>query len=103
MALVRTVDFPGGSVSANGTWLSAPLVGGVAGLLLAMDSTLPADSVKDYILRGAREPKGWSAPGVPIPATPVAGAPETVYQLDAYGALTLLARELGQRVEPSLT
>ncbi|HLB37462.1 MAG TPA: S8 family serine peptidase, partial [Gemmatimonadales bacterium] len=87
-------DFPEGAlVSGGGTSLSAPLVGGVAGLLLAMDSTLTAAQVKDYILRGGREAKGWSAPGVPILATPVAGAPEAVYQLDAYGALTLLARE----------
>jgi len=78
---------------ATGTSLAAPMVAGVAAQLLAMDSTLTAAEVKDYILRGAREPKGWSAPGVPIAATPVAGAPETIYQLDAYGALSLLARE----------
>jgi len=83
----------GTAVADSGNSFAAPYVAGTAALLLAMDPTLPADSVKDHILRGAREPKGWSAPGVPIPATPVAGAPETVYQLDAYGALTLLARE----------
>jgi subtilisin family serine protease len=87
-------DFPENTVeTSSGTSLSAPFVGGVAGLLLAMDSTLTAAEIKDYILRGAQEPKGWSAPGVPLPATPVAGAPEAVYQLDAYGSLSLLSQE----------
>jgi hypothetical protein len=58
-----------------------------------MDSTLTAAEVKDYILRGAREPKGWDAQGNQILATPVDGTTEEIYQLDAYGALSLLSRE----------
>lgn len=77
----------------TGTSLSAPLVAGVAGLLLAMDSTLTPAQLKDHIVRGARQPRLNRQTGVFGPPQPVSGAPETVYQLDAYGALTLLASE----------
>jgi hypothetical protein len=77
----------------QGTSFSAPYVAGVAGLLFAMDSTLTAADLKDYIVRGARQPRLNAQTGVFGPAEPVAGAPETVYQLDAYGALTLLSSE----------
>ena len=79
--------------TATGTSLSAPLVAGVAAMLWTMDPTLPADSVKHYIVRGAQEPRLSATSGGLVPATPVIGAPGVIYQLDAYGALTLLSRE----------
>jgi subtilisin family serine protease len=77
----------------TGTSLSAPLVAGVAAQLLAMDSTLTPAQVKDYILRGAQQKRVSSLTGDSVAPQPVSGAPETIYQLDAYGALTLLSRE----------
>jgi len=77
----------------EGTSFSAPFVAGVAGLLLAMDPTLTAAQVKSYIVRGDTQPRLNRQTGVFGPPQTVAGAPETVYQLDAYGALTLLASE----------
>jgi hypothetical protein len=77
----------------TGTSLSAPLVAGVAAQLLAMDSTLTPAEVKSYILRGASEQRPSSTTGGMVQPLPVQGAPETIYQLDAYGALSLLSRE----------
>jgi len=79
--------------AASGTSLSAPLVAGVAAELLTMDPSLTAAEVKGYILRGARQPRFNGQTGQVAPPPAVAGAPETVYQLDAYGSLTLLASE----------
>jgi hypothetical protein len=76
---------------ATGTSLAAPQVAGAAALLLTMDSSLTGAQLKDYITRGARF--RINASGRLDTATAVSGAPETVYQLDAYGALTLLSRE----------
>jgi len=76
--------------TTSGTSLAAPLVAGVAAQLWAMDSTLTPAQVKRYILRGAQDALSRSSGQAP---QPVSGAPETVYQLDAYGALALLSRE----------
>ena len=95
-AQVATLDHPAlgeDAILQSGTSFSAALVSGVAAQLLAMDPSLPADSVKDYILRGAREPRLSSTTGQMVRPPAVSGAPETVYQLDAYGALTLLSSE----------
>src|SRR5204863_4971247 len=78
---------------ATGTSLSAPLVAGVAAQLLTVDPSLTASQVKDYILRGARQPRPDVQTGQVAPPQAVTGAPETIYQLDAYGSLTLLAAE----------
>lgn len=80
---------------ATGTSLSAPLAAGAAGLLLAHDPTLTAAQVKDFILRGARQPRPDPQSWQIAPPPPVTGAPETVYQLDAYGALNLVAQRPG--------
>lgn len=79
--------------AATGTSLAAPQVAGTVSLLWSMDPSLPGDSLKDYVLRGAREPRLDPRTGDLVSAVAVTGAPETIYQLDAYGALTLLSRE----------
>jgi hypothetical protein len=77
---------------ATGTSVAAPMVSGTAGLLLAFDPALSPDSVKDYIVRGAMTRLNLATDSVEASA-PVAGAAETIYQLDAYGSLALLSRE----------
>ena len=77
----------------SGTSLSAPLVAGVAGLLLGMDPQLSPAQVKDYIVRGASQPRPDSVTGLVAAAQAVSGAPSSIYQIDAYSSLTLLARE----------
>jgi hypothetical protein len=79
-------------VQYSGTSFGAALVTGVAGLLWSMDSTLTPDQVRDYILLGAQEPRLSTQTGVYTARPSVPGAPETVYELDAYGALSLLSR-----------
>lgn len=73
------------------------MVAGVAAQLLAMDPSLTAAQVKDYILRGAQEPVRNPVTGALIDSTqrqiPVPHTNGHLYQLDAYGSLTLLARE----------
>lgn len=80
---------------SNGTSLSAPLVAGVAGLLLGMNPQLTPAQVKDYIVRGAQQPRANEQTGVVGLPQSVSGAPG-VYQLDAYGSLTLMAGERQQ-------
>ncbi len=77
----------------TGTSLSAPLVAGVAAQLWAMDPDLSPQDVKRYIVRGAQVPRLNPTTGQIVPVASVSGAPETIYQLDAYGALTLLSKE----------
>ena len=77
----------------QGTSFSTPYVAGLAGLLWAADPTLVASQVKDYILRGELEPRLDRQTGQIAAPPPVTGAPETVYQLDAYGSLQRLAAE----------
>jgi hypothetical protein len=95
-AQVATLDNPAlgeDAILQSGTSFSAALVSGVAAQLLAMDATLTPAEVKDYILRGDSAPRLSTTTGAMVPAVAVRGAPETIYQLDAYGALTLLSRE----------
>ncbi len=95
LTLADPADFPAGTIVGEGNSFAAPFVAGVAGLLLAADPTLSGAQVTEYILRGAQLPRGNPVTGQEDPAQPVSGAPETVYQLDAYGALQLAARRQG--------
>jgi len=72
------------------TSFAAPLVTGVAAQLWTMDPTLTAKEVVGYITRGAQVPRlDPNGTLVPPPNIGIAG----VYQLDAYGALSLLSKE----------
>ncbi|HEU4648252.1 MAG TPA: S8 family serine peptidase [Gemmatimonadales bacterium] len=79
----------------GGTSFATPMVAGVAAQLLTMDSTLTAAQVKDYLIRGAREPRFDPTTGGLLATQPVVNVPsgQQVYQLNAYGSLSLLARE----------
>jgi len=76
-----------------GNSLAAPFVGGVAAQLLAMDPSLSASELKDYIIRGAsmarENPETGGSMAAPDPRAPDAN----VRQLDAYGSLKLLSYE----------
>ncbi|MGH9258723.1 MAG: S8 family peptidase, partial [Acidimicrobiales bacterium] len=81
----------GGILEWQGTSFSAPFVAGVAAQLIAMDPTLTGDEVTDYLRRGARDSLSRGNLRRPQPLAVV--APDTIYQLDAYGSLALLSRE----------
>lgn len=85
-------SYSSGAMSLSGTSFAAPLVAGAAGLLVAMLPSLNLDSIKDYIVRGSRAARPNVATGAPE-RSPVANAPETVHELDVYGALKLLSSE----------
>jgi len=90
------VQAPSGSmVLASGTSLSAPLVAGVAGQLLAMDPTLTPYDVRRYLIDGASMYREDPSTGDSLPVPPIGGVPggEDIHQLDAYGSLKLLSYE----------
>lgn len=84
---VYTFD-PSGSISArSGTSFSAPLVSGIAGLLLSFDSTLTNASLRKLIIDGAARGN-----------RPVTGQGTTYNIADAYESLKLAARRPGTRL-----
>jgi len=83
-------DFAGGVSLRSGTSYAAPFVAGVAAQLWALDPGLTATQVSDYILRGSHQKRFSRAAADSILPTAVR---DSTYQLDAYGALSLLARE----------
>ncbi len=98
LVLVNPSDFPGQDARpASGNSYAAPMVAGVAAQLWSMDPTLTAAQVKDYIVRGAALPKSDPFTGQHLTSVAlqiqVPGAASPAYQLDAYGALSLLSRE----------
>lgn len=86
------IGFPAGTRVFHGTSFAAPFIAGTAAALLAMEPALTGAEVKDYLLRGALMPRVDTASGVATIPSPLTGA-SGVYQLDAYGALSLLSRE----------
>jgi len=102
VAPARAVRVLGGSpfaadvVDTSGTSFAAPMVAGVAAQLLAMQPNLTPAQVKQYILEGAQEPRLDPRTGLIIGPEQLrltrSGATQSVFQLDAYGALTLLSR-----------
>lgn len=81
----------GSAIGYHGTSFAAPFVSGVAALLWKMNPGLPADSIKDFVLRGAQALRIDSTTG--LSSTPSNIGVPGVYQLDAYGSLSLLSRE----------
>ncbi len=91
--LARINDFPGGTSVRTGTSYSAPFVAGAIAQLLTFDPTLTAVQVKDLLLRGAQVPRFDPQTGTMVTPQQLGAGPPGVYQLDAYGALSLLSRE----------
>jgi hypothetical protein len=90
----------GGSVYStatlgNGTSFSAPLVAGVAAQLWSMSPFLLASQVKRLLIDGAKQPRLDPASGQLVAgsdrALSMPGTAEQVYELDAYGSLSLLS------------
>ncbi|HEX6516115.1 MAG TPA: S8 family serine peptidase [Nocardioidaceae bacterium] len=71
-------------IADTGTSFAAPYVTGTAGLLLAFDPSIPADSLRSYIMQGAVN----GTRQVPEPGG-------TKYLLDAYASLRLAAKRPG--------
>ena len=89
---ITALDGTAGSVGVfSGTSFAAPMVTGLASLLWSMIPTLTAAEVKDYIVRGAIEPRVDSVTGAAITPTDIGVA--GVYQIDAYSSLKLASKE----------
>ena len=88
---------PGGISTSPlyGTSFSAPLVAGIAGQLLTMDSTLTAAEVKQLLLDGARD-SVENANGDNILPSPVGNTTDVVHEADAFGSLRLLSQRVGR-------
>jgi Subtilase family len=74
----------------DGTSFSAPIVAGIAGQLLTVDSTLTAAEVKQLLLNGALDPVE-NANGDNVAPSPVGNTSDVVYEADAFGSLRSLS------------
>lgn len=91
------VLLPNGTVgSGRGTSFAAPTVAGIAGQLLAMDSSLSAADLKNLLMRGARDSVENSNGDNTFP-NPVGNTTDVVYEADAFGSLRLLSSRGGGR------
>jgi hypothetical protein len=91
---VMSIDSSGSTVAITGTSFAAPLVAGVAGQLIAMDSSLSAADIKSLLLDGARDSLESSGGGSGAPSR-VNGASNIVFEADAFGSLRLLSSRAG--------
>jgi hypothetical protein len=95
LALARGGSVYSTATLGNGTSFSAPLVAGVAAQLWSMNPFLLASQVKQLLIDGAKQPRldpttGQLIAGVDR-ALSVPGVADQVYELDAYGSLSLLS------------
>lgn len=91
---VRTEDAPN-FADGSGSSYAAPFVAGLVGQLLSIDPNLSPSEVAHYIVDGAKEPRRDPSSGALSIPQPLSGVPlgGTLYQMDAFGSLSLLAKE----------
>ncbi len=89
---IFTLGLTGTGILKAGTSFAAPQVSGAAALLWAMVPTLTGAQVADYLLRGAEEQRENPTSGLLGQRSDIGVS--GVYQLDVYGALRLLSKEV---------
>ncbi len=91
--LARVSDFTTGTAVRSGNSYAGPFVAGLAAALVSMDSSLTGGEVVSYITRGDTVPRYDSLTGQVKTPSSLSGGPAGFYELDAYGALSLLSQE----------
>ena len=90
--LGRTADFLSGTYVATGNSFATPFLAGSAAQLIAFDSTLTGAEVLSYLMAGDTVSRYDPATGMLVKPSSLSGAPAGTYQMDAYGALSVLSR-----------